>query len=204
VNKNISAKLARLSIQQRELFISDDLAGRYNKVLFEQLGKDLDFLFKFKGNASIYPNLLDDVLNPIHFAIVFELPKLNKKEKITSEIDTKKFSVILVNESMKNQKKIITCLYENRIKILSEIFQWEIVDIDEENWKTLSEEEKIEWLQLKFGVEFKNIEEAQVQVKILEQENELSQVTESKNKKPKPKYNLTKDILSESNKKNKV
>ena len=179
-------------------FITKDAASKINKDIFEDISKELLAFFKFKENTSVYQNFIDEFFNPIHFAIVFELPKLAKNNKIISSIDNKKFAVMVSNDKFTDSNKKLQTVYENRIAILKNIFEWEIIDIEEEVWKILKGDEKKNFLKLKFGFEFLSIEDSKV--KILETEDKEFNKENIKEDKKQPKYNLTKNLFNKKNK----
>ena len=142
MNKNVSRKMLKIPLEMREKFITKDAASKINKEIFEDISAELLSFFKFKENTSVYQNFIDEFFNPIHFAICFEIPKLAKNQKIISKIDIKKFAVMVSNEKFTESNKKLQTIYENRHSILKNIFEWEVIEIEEEVWKNLNKDEK--------------------------------------------------------------
>ena len=199
VNKMVSRNVLNITLVMREKFISQDAASTVDKDIFNDISNCIINFMNYKKNASIYQNFIDEFFNPIHFAIVFEIPKLKKNEKIISEIDNKKYAILIINNNFKDTSGKLKTIYENRSIILKEIFEWEVIELEEEIWKKLNLEEKLELLRLKFGFEFKSLEDAKIRIAEDGKSNiKLQNLEETK--KIQPKYNLTKDIFNKKNK----
>ena len=199
VNKLVSRNVLNITLVMREKFISQDAASTVDKDIFNDISNCIINFMNYKKNASIYQNFIDEFFNPIHFAIVFEIPKLKKNEKIISEIDNKKYAILIINNNFKDTSGKLKTIYENRSIILKEIFEWEVIELEEEIWKKLNLEEKLELLRLKFGFEFKSLEDAKIRIAEDGKSNiKLQNLEETK--KIQPKYNLTKDIFNKKNK----
>lgn len=189
-------------------FVLTDAASKNEKNNCEEILKNIDTFFAKKPNCSIYQNMIDDYFNAMNISIVFEIPKLEKDQYI-SGIDGNKYAIIYLNEFYfshfkKENKKIFLKFYQNRLNILSELFNWKIITFDTAQW--ISETDKQEFLKEKFGYDMQDIEN--IKIKILNKNDEISNKNVYDNKQiqdkfmkdddlfsRKPKYNLAKQIL---------
>jgi hypothetical protein len=165
--------------------INNDPASRCDKDILDDLQNELLKFFQKKANASLYPNFIDPALNPLNIVIKFILPRLTEDQYVTG-IDAKNFGVILLNQDYFSPDKQLLSVYENRFKMLQEVFDWDIIKINEEEWVRNTDKQIL--LRSKFGFDFSSAENISIQIKKGEQ-----LVIEDHHR---PKYNLAKKILS--------
>jgi len=198
----ISSVNSHFDLDARNNFISLDSASKCNKEILEDLQKEILYFFKRKLNTSIFPNFIDEFMNPVNTVVYFETPKIKSNEKITG-IDSKRFAVFLLNEFYFNNDRDTFALFDNRFKILKEVFKWEIIKINEEKFSNLTKsEEKQQLLKNLIGVDFD--EEENLKIKIEEVEEDRKEDVKSDNSVEKvksPRYKLTKTLLKSNAKK---
>jgi hypothetical protein len=161
--------------------IDMDAASQGNKEVIMEIENEILDFFKLKVNTSIYPNFIDDVFNPINIVIIFEKPSLEPGQKIVG-IDAKKYAIVVINEKYNNQKGELLTIYENRLNLLKNLFEWELITISEDEWIKASD--KYTLLKKVFGFSFESKEDT-----VIKFEEEESKPTTG------PKYNLAKNII---------
>jgi hypothetical protein len=187
LNNKLSLINTLVSTAQTANLVNHDAASHCDKQILEELQTELLNFFRRKANASIYPNFIDSAFSLLNIVIVFELPKLGKNEYITG-IDAKNFGIVLLGSKYFNSEKNILAIYENRFRLLKDVFNWDIIQITEGEWVKAGNRQK--FLSEKFGFDFIKDENLIIQIK---QGNEdILQIENAK----KPKYDFTKKLLS--------
>lgn len=181
LNYTTSSYMYKIDLDTRTNLLNSDPASKCSPKIIESLHKELLTFFTLKSNTSIYPNLIDEFLNFINIAVYFEK---EDEETIVYGLDSKKFAVIIYNKYYFTNNNILNTVYENRINILKQIHNWEIIEIEENIWNET--EDKQLFLKNKFGFDLKNY-------KFQEQDNK-SHKLEKQGK--TPKYYLTKKLLN--------
>jgi hypothetical protein len=170
--------------------INTDPATRCNKDVLEDLQNELLVFFKPKANATLYPNFVDPAFNLLNIVIKFTLPRMNEGQYVTG-IDAKTFGVILLNQHYYINNNLMS-IYENRFKILKDVFEWEVVKINQEEWLKCSDKQSL--LRDRFGFDFTDDKNLMIQVN---EGGRVAAIEDSGDR--KPKFNLAKKILSKKN-----
>lgn len=214
LKENLLASLSDNSVKSDvsilDNFVLTDAASQNSKDFTENVLKNVDLFFAKKPNCSIYQNLIDDYFNAINISVVFEIPKLEETQYVTG-IDANKYAVIFLNENYfsaykknENNKNTLLKFYENRINLLSEIFDWKIILIKDNAWNNQIDN-KQNYLKEKFGFDMQD--EENIRIIILDRNHEAdnddkdnqikrTEQDSSNNNQKKPKYNLTKQIIN--------
>lgn len=200
-------------------FVLTDAASQNDKGFAQDVLQNVDLFFAKKPNCSIYQNLIDDYFNAINVSVVFEIPQLGENEFV-SGIDANKYAVVFLNgnyfsglkkennNNVSNNYNNSSMLkfYENRISLLSELFEWKVILVTKSFWNS-EEFNKQEFLKEKIGFDMQDEENIKIKVLDRNQTNQnknnskdnnlISEDVESKiNADKKPKYNLTKQIIN--------
>jgi hypothetical protein len=170
----------------RSNFISLDPASKCDKDILNDLKNQLLIFFKPKPNAELIENFLDEFLNPINILVNFVLPELNDDTKVIG-VDSKIFAVCLINQYYYFNDSLLT-IYENRVKIIEEIFKFEPILISEDKWTHMKDNEKQDYLKELFGINFENDENVKIHLS--------KKLSENLPEKKIPKFKLAKDLKS--------
>jgi len=218
---SLSENSIKSDVSVLDNFVLSDAASQNDKSFCDEVLQNVDLFFAKKPNCSIYQNLIDDYFNAINISIVFEIPELEENQYI-SGIDANKFAVVFLNENYFsglikdnkssdghnintnfNKNSAMLKFYENRISLLSELFEWKVIMVNKSLWNNAGLN-RLEYLKDKFGFDMQDAENLKIKVLDRNQTTDENQTTnnnattedEISNAEKKPKYNLTRQIIN--------
>jgi hypothetical protein len=199
INKELSTHLFKFDVLSRGNVISKDPASKCDKEILKSLEKELLKFFVKKPNASIYPNFIDEFINPINYVIYFEKPSNLSSGEVVIGIDSKKYAILILNNyyfidnpnkitSQDNNNLNFFTFLDNRINLLKEVFEWEVIVINENEWGNTADNEKQNFLKTKFGFDFSDPD--MTKIRIAKKSNK-----DTDTKDIKPKFKLTQNLI---------
>lgn len=190
INSHLFKISPKFDLNCRSNYISLDPASKCDKSILEDFNKELTDFFRPKPNATIYQNFIDEFLNVVNILINFEHPENLSNQYEVIGIDTKIFGLVYLNKFYKNiDEKSVLSIYDNRFKILKEVFNFEVKII--ENWGEMTtQENKQKYFRDIFGFDFSDEENIKIQI------NKKNKSEEKSKEMKKPRFNLAKSIKS--------